>query len=542
MTILLHILKKDIRRHWPEIAASIAIVAVYLGYQPRLWAQKEVELRLLGKMAGILPVLMVLTWAFLIVRVVQGEALVGDRQFWITRPYQWHKLLAAKLVFIFLFVHLPLFFGQMILLNAARFPVWSSLSGLFTGHLFLDLAIVLPAFTLACITRGIGQATLTLVSIIAIIIAGAWGANSIFSMAMTVDWSDHLQESLYVLGGIAVILVQFAFRRTKWSWVIVLVVTSAIFLLVFFTPYNASVSRIFPLPTHEYPLPVQFTRDPDLTFLHTGDPEQFGDMRTVQIPLDLASFAENMAVEVRGTKLEMSFDDGGHWSSGWRTSYGSILADRTRFWPELRLTSAEFNGIHNRRGKAHLSLALDVYRMGRGTKIQLAGDTLALPGGARCVYQSTTNSLRCFAALHEPDPIILTAELPSSTCRVKPRADFEGWADTPAAYVSLTENGGEPILSPVQEFAISLQRFYAFEDLQAPLPICAGTPITWSVPKFAYSTRAEIDLGEVTLDDYHPSYPRQILPSPPNLPRTSGAGTLSQNRDSSSKIESHRGV
>jgi len=58
-----------------------------------------------------------------------------------------------------------------------------------------------------------------------------------------------------------------------------------------------------------------------------------------------------------------------------------------------------------------------------------------------------------------------------------------------------------------------------------------------SVPKFAYSTRAEIDLGEITLDDYHPDYPRQILPRRPNPPRSSD-GTLSENH----RLENHPGV
>jgi hypothetical protein len=184
-----------------------------------------------------------------------------------------------------------------------------------------------------------------------------------------------------------------------------------------------------------------------------------------------------------------------------------------------------------------MSLALEVYRIGRGAEIRLAGDTLALPGGGRCVYQSRTDSLRCFAALHEPNPIILVAQLPNAACRIKPLPNFEGWADTPAAYVSLAKSSGDPFLSPIQEFAISLQRFYSLEDLQVPLPICAGTSITWSVPTLAYSTRAEIDLGEITLDDYHPTYPRQILPTRPKVMHP-GEGTLSQNH----RFDQHPGV
>ena len=43
-------------------------------------------------------------WLVLISRVVHDEGLVGDRQFWITRPYPWQILLTAKLAFIFAFI------------------------------------------------------------------------------------------------------------------------------------------------------------------------------------------------------------------------------------------------------------------------------------------------------------------------------------------------------------------------------------------------------------------------------------------------------
>jgi len=100
MRQVIHIFKKDIRHHWPEIALSLAIVAVFMAYQPRIWTDRPMQLRFFRGLINFLPVLMILSWVFLIVRLVQGESLVGDRQFWITRPYEWHKLLAAKLLSI----------------------------------------------------------------------------------------------------------------------------------------------------------------------------------------------------------------------------------------------------------------------------------------------------------------------------------------------------------------------------------------------------------------------------------------------------------
>lgn len=47
----------------------------------------------------IIPAL-ILFWVFLTLRVVHGETLVGDRQWWVTKPYEWWKLLLAKELFL----------------------------------------------------------------------------------------------------------------------------------------------------------------------------------------------------------------------------------------------------------------------------------------------------------------------------------------------------------------------------------------------------------------------------------------------------------
>ena len=105
MSQILHIFRKDVRHHWPEILLSLALLIAFAFEQPRTWTGQPIENRFLSFLLGFLPALMVLSWGFLIVRVVQGETLVGDRQFWVTRPYEWPKLLLAKLLFVFLFFH-----------------------------------------------------------------------------------------------------------------------------------------------------------------------------------------------------------------------------------------------------------------------------------------------------------------------------------------------------------------------------------------------------------------------------------------------------
>ena len=45
---------------------------------------------------------------YLGVSVVQQERVPGDRQYWLTRPYDWRCLLAAKNAFLLIFLAPPL--------------------------------------------------------------------------------------------------------------------------------------------------------------------------------------------------------------------------------------------------------------------------------------------------------------------------------------------------------------------------------------------------------------------------------------------------
>src|ERR1700731_1370540 len=111
---ILHIFKKDVHRCWYEIAVSLLLLGIYTWREPHEWTETPFTFSLTSALLGWIPGLLVLSWIYLIVRVIHGETLVGDRQFWVTRPYEWEKLLAAKVLFVAAFVNAPLFIAQMI--------------------------------------------------------------------------------------------------------------------------------------------------------------------------------------------------------------------------------------------------------------------------------------------------------------------------------------------------------------------------------------------------------------------------------------------
>ena len=77
---------------------------------------------------------------------------MGDRQFWVTRPYEWKKLLAAKVLFGLTFVNLPLLVLDVFLLAKAGFRPTDYIVGLFWMQLMIALYFMLPVAALATVT------------------------------------------------------------------------------------------------------------------------------------------------------------------------------------------------------------------------------------------------------------------------------------------------------------------------------------------------------------------------------------------------------
>jgi hypothetical protein len=139
----IHILKKDIRYLRLEIGMVLVLASCF------------------GLMHNttIYPwwVLLAIAAVYLIVRLVHAEPIPGDNQFWITRPYEWRSLLVAKLLFVFLFVNLPVFAAQFAVFVRDGFPVGANLGGLAWGLLLMFVGVALPVAALASMTTGLTQ-------------------------------------------------------------------------------------------------------------------------------------------------------------------------------------------------------------------------------------------------------------------------------------------------------------------------------------------------------------------------------------------------
>ena len=123
-----HIFLKDVRYLRYQI---VLVFALALGL---IWGATPGPRQLVGS-SGPVEILLIAAANFLIARLIHAEAIPGDRQFWVTRPYRWKSLLLAKLAFIFVFVQLPVLLAHLFIVILNGFSLWSNIP-VFSGHRF----------------------------------------------------------------------------------------------------------------------------------------------------------------------------------------------------------------------------------------------------------------------------------------------------------------------------------------------------------------------------------------------------------------------
>jgi hypothetical protein len=161
----------------------------------------------------------------LIVRLVYEESLTDDRQFWVTRPYRWHNLLAAKILFVITVINLPLLLVQLCLLAAAGFSPLQHISRLVHLHVTL-FAFLLPLATLAVVTGGRRQMTRAIIVVlIFLVVCLRLSANVVWlstpAFQKTSVW-EMLGWAVMLVVPIVVIVRQYALRKTAQArWILV---------------------------------------------------------------------------------------------------------------------------------------------------------------------------------------------------------------------------------------------------------------------------------------------------------------------------------
>jgi hypothetical protein len=491
---ILHIFRKDVRHHWPEIAVSWVALVAYGWHQSahlNPWYDTSIAYEfLLSLLSGLLP----LVWIFLMIRVVHGENLVGDRQFWVTRPYEWKKLLAAKLLFIVAFVNLPLFLVQIFLLIRERFPVAPHIPALLWVQLLWLVFVILPAVTLATVTTSTGQLLLVLLGGVLGLIAAVAVLRLIPNTGVVE--ANGLPSSLgflvFIIASLAVVLWQYVRRRTAGARVVLLSAAVSVFLIFAATPYRKLINHLYPQPHAAQQLPLTLAFDAAKpAALGSGYPEK--NKVHVRIPLLVSGMAEDSQVLVAGKMVSIQSPDGQKWTSNWYGSGENFVAGVRRNQTTLTIDKDFFERVKPIPVNVRITFALLPKRAREATRIVAQAGGFSVPGEGRCSFSPIDpNAILCVFPVKGPS-LLFVAKAEDMPCFPK----INGAAITGFTLYGQTwgfEGADNSEISPIRSTAV-----YWHEVFRA----CPGTLFTvysnWEYPP---RFRDELEIDGIKLADY----------------------------------------
>lgn len=292
----LHIFKKDVRYLQGEICLMVALAAIFAWKHGVQWAEI------------LLPVAAV----YLIARLIHAEAIPGDRQFWITRPYRWQSLLAEKVAFILVFVSLPTCLAQAYLLAQAKFSLASNWQGLLWSQFVTLVAVWLPIAALAAMTSSILPFNF---SVIVLVAAGFLLDQSTVFHFTDIRWPEGFHWVLSSVGilGIAVtalyvLYLQYKKRLTFFSRSFALAALVVTTLVMLYLPVSWAMNFQSHLPGHgDEPADLQFAATWDARSWLAGNKGQQAAFDLRLIPHGLPDGDE---LQADGVSISLKSPDG----------------------------------------------------------------------------------------------------------------------------------------------------------------------------------------------------------------------------------------
>lgn len=503
-----NIFRKDFQHHWREIAAYLAILVAFGWFEVRDWTQPASAMAF-GAAASIffasqflsslVVALVPISWIFLIVRVVQGESLVGDRQFWVTRPYHWAKLLAAKALFVLAVINLPLFLLDIFLLARAGFHPASHLSGLLSMQLMLILLLFLATAALATVTATIPQ--MLLAALLAVLFAiGLSALASVIPNASFSSLSDSFSPVLFIVTSVAVILVQYSRRRTALSRWLIVGLGAMIALIMIATPYRRLIARDYPLNKGELRV--------HLALLSAETKESSSvvpNERSVPIhlPLSLSGLPNDSFLQLNGMVVTMTNAAGFRWDSGWLPQGPILFPDQKTVNINFALKPSIFDRMKSAPISAHLMLAFTLYRDKDQRQFVVPSGRFTLPELGWCSSETQYwrgRELRCLVPPGNQTFLLIASEMAASTCPL--RKEEPPLPSGKLARRSMASGPSAPGISPIHVVDIYLTNWDSALNRDTSPGICPGTPLTLSHPEAASSRRLELEFDNLSLGAY----------------------------------------
>jgi len=470
----LHIFAKDVRRFYPEILISLAVTFFFLKYYPQQWGAPGIGYLWLSWLPGAIATLLVVGWWVLITRVIHAESLVGERQFWVTRPYRWSSLLAAKCLFVAVFVYVPFTLAQCVLLLEAGLHPSRVIPGILFNLTMTTCIIVLPMMLLASVTSSFAKMLLA-VFLVVIFIAATASLSNILPSSSSPDYGERTMVGLYAMAVVAIIVWQYRKRRTSGSrWMVCGL--AVLLALTIFWPDNYPVQKTYPAHAANQPssVAVGFRAGDNSETSAAINPD---DKREVELslPVDIGPIEKTTAIRVDFARVDIHADQGEHFQSHWQSESLTWLPGQTQSVVRLKVSRPFFEKVRTLPVTIDLSLAITTVRMGAATRMIVPQGEFSIPGGSICARSGVwSNDLSCRSAMRQPPLMLIVTRFSTGAC-LGEKTESDG-DEGLAWFGNLDKDPAEFGITSVWTNTVSFERT-ATDHSRAEQHLCAGSTL-----------------------------------------------------------------
>ena len=467
----LHICRKDLTHLWPETLFVLILFVAFAFAAPSGWAGSE-YFTYITLLSGLLKILMPISWLVLIARAIQDESLVGDRQFWTSRPYHWFDLLAAKALLIFLCIYLPFFLMQVYLLKHAGLHPMLSIPALLHNLLLLTVVLIIPLAALSAVTSTFPRVLLAFIAaLIYILVLGGtvFWMNLLKMQTPHLDW---LLDGIFVILPAIVLLFQYRTRKTTISRIALACIPLIAVVIILLTPNDAILA-------HDYPVSATA---PKLT----GMSEQFhppttppGEVlvvrghATVGLPVAAANIGDDINLRVIGARVTVTAP-GVSYTSPFLNGGNAAFSARSPLALVSFLMPADvFNKIRNVPADIHLQLATEQIKVDKPSTWHATLLPFSVPGKGLCRFPPDSDQRgvpTCSYPLVQPEFSFVSAPVAAQSCASPAAPSAPGQA-------SLGSKGGTLDFDPVVSVPLAFRT--GDPNPQHNYVLCPGTALTF---------------------------------------------------------------
>jgi hypothetical protein len=442
------------------------------------------------------------SWLVLIIRVIHAESLVGERQFWITRPYLWPQLLGAKALFLAAFIYVPFFLAQCILLRDAGMHPLSHLAGLFFNLLLATGIAVLPMACLAAVTSNFAKTLLALLCLI-LFAGGVAYLSSILPTSSTTDsFSDVLSFVVAVSVFVAVLIIQYARRWTMLARTLLTALAVTFSVIGLFGPENFTMKASYPVRTDARGPHLAFRKVPAVGSLPTSDSVDSREF-TVVFPVAISGIAPDTAMKVEDARVGFTAAGGVRWTSHWQNVFVTWLPGEPNGTVSLKISRAFYDRMKDQPVTVELSLAVTMLKSGKATRLTLPGNKFEIPGGSVCRNIGVWgNDISCLSPMRQPQLMLIATRFTTEDCSAAPPSNDGdlglGWIGT------LDSQPADFGLTSVWESSAWFQRYSSARSSQRQ-HLCHGSPMSFAPYTVVSRNQQKIISQPLTLKSLAPS-------------------------------------